>query len=64
MKRKRKMSVNQLQERIETLRIYRIQESQGDNHPLYIQDLTDSIAGCERELSFYKANPDGVQMVK
>lgn len=58
-----KMFVNQIKERLTVLRSNLIMEKAGDNHPLYIGDLTDSIVTAERELSFHQKNPDGVQMV-
>lgn len=66
-KRKRKMSdtrAKQLQERIDDLNSLIGRESQSEKpSQIYIDDLKDSIAGCQRELKFYKKNPNGVEFV-
>lgn len=66
MKRKKvaKMSVDQIKERLAVLRLNLIMEKAGDNHPLYLSDLADSIKSCERELLFHQKNPDGVALLE
>lgn len=52
-----------LEERLANLGTLLSKELAGSKSETYIADLNDSIAGCERELKFYKKNPSGVEFV-
>ena len=56
--------IKQLQERLQALKQYQADELKliKPSHT-YLLDLTESIRGCERELTFLKKNPDGVEFV-
>ncbi len=53
----------QLTERLKHLLELKEGELNGEKSENYISDLNDSIAGCERELSFLHKNPGGVEYV-
>lgn len=56
--------VDELKERIQKLNaLKQLELSEKKPSQRYIEDLNTSIEGCERELGFLKAHPDGFMFV-